>query len=180
VGNGMAGSKPAVNMSAAQSSALEDREDREDRLLAAARATFPGWQVLEALGGVIAVPAGCPVLYAASVDVLVMKLRSAESAKLEDLGNNPPADPRPGTTPTGPEVCHSHSFGFVERDLLARFRLRAVPPVTALKLAPVATAQLAQPESVFRLQVRVGRVVRYLRYLWHGRGSGGSGYPAVA
>ncbi len=79
-------------MSAAQSSALEDRqdrqdrqdrEDREDRLLAAARATFPAWQVLEALGGVIAVPAGCPVLYAASVDVLVMKLRSAESAKLE-------------------------------------------------------------------------------------------------
>lgn len=76
----MAG-KPPVNMSVAQADALADREDR---LLANARDTFLRWQILEGLGGVIAVPMGCPVLYATSVDTLVLKLRAAEAEKRQD------------------------------------------------------------------------------------------------
>lgn len=51
-------------------------DEREDRLLSAARDSFPDWEIMEALGGYVAVPKDTPLLQAITLDGLVARLRS--------------------------------------------------------------------------------------------------------
>lgn len=53
-------------------------ESRYGRQLQAARETFPEFDILEALAGLIAVPKGTEVVTAMNVDRLVEKLRERE------------------------------------------------------------------------------------------------------
>lgn len=61
-----------MNLSVQQ---LAETEAEADRQLAAARATFPGWRVIETFGGYLAVLAEAEILQSTTVDGLVLKLR---------------------------------------------------------------------------------------------------------
>lgn len=54
------------------------REAAEERQLAAARDSFPGWKIHEAWDGWMALPEGTPVITAENLDGLVGKLRNLE------------------------------------------------------------------------------------------------------
>ena len=56
------------------------REAEEDRLLTAARESFPGWVIHETFGGFIAYPADAPVMQSMTLDGLVSKVRQAEAS----------------------------------------------------------------------------------------------------
>ena len=51
------------------------RQAEIDRLLAAARAEFPGWSFREVFGGWEAVPAGTPVVRSSDLAGVIEKLR---------------------------------------------------------------------------------------------------------
>jgi hypothetical protein len=53
----------------------KSEEERYDNHLSAACESFPEWEIVEALGGLVAVPRGTEVIRASTIDGLVMKLR---------------------------------------------------------------------------------------------------------
>lgn len=57
-------------------------DDRYERQLLAARETFgDAWAIVETHGGLLAVPVGTPLVFGATVDSLVMKLRSLTDSR---------------------------------------------------------------------------------------------------
>lgn len=56
----------------------ESAQDHYERQLQAARDSFPGWDVHEVHGGLLAVPEGTAVITAIEPDTLVMRLREHE------------------------------------------------------------------------------------------------------
>lgn len=61
-------------------SLLSQSDDLYDRLLAEARgkALELGWDVIESLGGVVAVPRGTGIIAALTIDALMARLREHE------------------------------------------------------------------------------------------------------
>lgn len=56
------------------------QEDWHDRQLAAARETFPEWDIIESMGGFAAIPKGTEMISGITLDGLVKKLRQHTDA----------------------------------------------------------------------------------------------------
>lgn len=61
--------------------AATELQDADDRALAAARDSLPGWRILEVFGGYAAVPSGVELVQSTTLDGLVLKLRQQDDAQ---------------------------------------------------------------------------------------------------